>query len=79
MGVDWAVAEQLKTLKEPYSHVWVVGGKGCPICRQLNSKHICDYKAGKTVVKLMSIKILHTDFVSAHMHSARVSNLEPLV
>lgn len=34
---------------------------------------------GKTVVKLMSVKILHTDFRSAHMHSARVSNLEPMV
>lgn len=40
MWVDSAVAEQLRILKERYFCAWAVGGKGCPICRQLSGKHV---------------------------------------
>lgn len=47
--------------------MWVVGGKGCPICRKLNGKHICDYNAGENSGKAYESKnIAHRLCISPH-------------
>lgn len=51
MWVDSEVAEQLRILKEQYFYAWVVGGKGCPICRQPSDKHACDCRARENIRK----------------------------
>ena len=67
MWVDSAVAEQLRIFKEQYFYVWVVGGKGCPLCRQPRGKHACDCSAGENIGKAYEGEtIKHRLLVSPH-------------
>lgn len=70
MWVDSAVAEQLRILKEQYFYAWVVGGKGCPVCRQLSGKHVSDCNTGENIRKAYVHKtITRRLYVRVHAQS----------
>lgn len=75
-----AVAEQLRILKEQYFYAWVVGRKGCPICRQQSSQCVHDCNAGQNIGTAYEYKTLtHRFLCHPTCDKVRVSNLEPMV